>query len=482
MEAWKVEGGIAGNDRCVECRNSPGKLLDMARLARRDLLRIGTVQLGSLGLAGLAPRPGTASARPRARACILLFMDGGPSHIDLFDLKPDAPSEVRGPFGSIPTSVPGTRVGEHLPLLARQMHRVTQVRSVCHSEMVHDPAVYQSLTGRRHLNTGGGLTADASDFPQMGAAFGKAAGSRAGMPSVIEIPETMKMGARILPGQNAGFLGGAHDPFRVEVTPTAEVVRPELALRPDVDGGRLERRSSLLSRLNGRLSELQAVEEAGELAAFQRQALSILADPGVHRAFDLDAEPAAVRDRYGRNRHGQSVLLARRLVEAGSRFITVYWGKERQDWADGRGPTLANNPWDTHRNHFPLTRDELAPRADRALATLLQDLAERGALDETLVVWMGEFGRSPRISEFASREHWPYANTILLAGAGLPGGAVYGKTDAWAAEVTEDRVSPADVTATIFHLLGVDPHVLIHDQADRPYPLSEGTPIGGILG
>ncbi|MGV3721674.1 MAG: DUF1501 domain-containing protein [Actinomycetota bacterium] len=454
----------------------------MSVIGRRDLLRMGAVQLGGVGLFGAAGGASAARPQARARACILLFMDGGPSHIDLFDLKPDAPAEIRGPFGSIPTTIPGIRVSEHLPLVARQMHRITQVRSVCHAEMVHDPAVYQTLTGRRHLNTGGDLKVDAADFPQMGTAFAKVDRSGAVMPPVIELPETMRMGARILPGQNAGFLGSAYEPFRVEVTPEAQVVRPELARRPEVDGGRLARRSSLLSRLNGRVAELQATERMGELGAFQRQALSILADPKVHQAFDLDAEPDAVRDRYGRSRHGQSVLLARRLVEAGSRFVTVYWGKEPQDWADGRGPRIANNPWDTHRNHFPLTRDELAPRADRALATLLQDLSDRGALEETLVVWMGEFGRSPKISEFASREHWPFANTILLAGAGLPGGAVYGRTDAWAAEVVEDPVCPADVTATIFHLLGIDPHALIHDQAGRPYPLSEGEPIRGVLG
>jgi arylsulfatase A-like enzyme len=201
----------------------------------------------------------------------------------------------------------------------------------------------------------------------------------------------------------------------------------------------------------------------------------------VHEAFDLEREAPDQRERYGRNRHGQSVLLARRLVEAGSRFVTVYWGKELQDWADGKGERLANNPWDTHRNHFPLTRDELVPRADRALAALLEDLSERGMLEETLVVWMGEFGRSPKISEWASREHWPYANTILMAGAGLPGGAVYGKTDGWAAEVTENPVSPADVIATIFQLLGLDPRASIHDAGGRPYPLSEGEPIRALL-
>lgn len=457
-------------------------------IRRRELLRVGTIQLGGLGLAPWlwskrAAAEGAASGRvgPRAKACILLFMDGGPGHLDLFDLKPNAPQEIRGPFQSIPTTVPGIHVCEYLPRVARQMHRITQIRSVCHAEMVHDPAVYQVLTGRRHQNTGGDLKVDASDFPQMGTLFGKADSARAVMPKVVELPETMKMGARVLPGQNAGFLGRTYDPFRVEVTPQAEVVRPALACLPEVTGQRLARRRSLLATLNGNLSQLRAQESSTDLDAFQQQALEILADPQIHEAFDLERERPALRDRYGRNRHGQSVLLARRLVEAGSRFVTVYWGKEMQDWADGQGKRLANNPWDTHRNHFPLTKDELVPRADQALAALLEDLSERGLLDETLVVWMGEFGRSPKISEWGSREHWPYANTLLMAGAGLPGGAVYGKTDSWAAEVTENPVSPADVTATIFHLLGLNPHQEVQDAAGRPYPLSDGEPIRGIL-
>jgi len=446
-------------------------------LSRRDLLRFGTIQLGGLGLTGLLPTR-AAAAPPRARACILLFMDGGPSHLDLWDLKPDAPSEVRGPYGSIPTSVPGTRVCEHLPRVARQMHRLVQIRSVRHEEMVHDPAVYQTLTGVRHTNTGGNLTVQATDFPQIGAAFGKVDRSPTVMPRVVELPETMKMGSRILPGQNAGFLGLSSDPFRVAVTPDAQVSRPELESRAEITRERLGRRASLLGQLNSRLSTLRERADLGEeFDAFQQQALAMLSEPRVKDAFDLDRESPALRDRYGRHRHGQSVLLARRLVEAGSRFVSVYWGQEMQDWADGRGLRMANNPWDTHRNHFPLVKDELVPRADQALAALLEDLHTRGLLAETLVVWMGEFGRSPKISEFGSREHWPYANTVLMAGAGLPGGAIYGKTDAWGGEVTENPVSPADITATMLHRLGVDPRQLIYDAGGRPYPLSEGRPL-----
>jgi hypothetical protein len=444
---------------------------------RRDFLRLGTI-----GLTSLALPPGAQAGRARARACILLFMDGGPSHIDLWDLKPAAPAEVRGPFKPIATSLPGVRVCEHLPHTARQMHRLVQLRGVRHQEAVHDPAVYQMLTGRKHPSSAGGLTVQPDDFPHLACAFGRVDRVPAVMPRVIELPETMKMEARVLPGQNAGFLGAAHDPFRVEVTRDARVLPPPFAPRPDVGAGRLAGRSKLLARLDDRLRRLDGLARHGSLDAYQQQALALLARPGVRQAFDLEREPEPLRQRYGGNRHGQSVLLARRLVEAGARFVTVYWGKEEQDWADGQGRRLANNPWDTHRNHFPLLKDELLPRADRALAALIEDLHQRGLLDSILVVWMGDFGRTPRIdARWASRDHWPHANTVLLAGAGLPAGAVIGRTDRHAAEVTDTPVSPADLTATIPHLLGVDPHATIHDAQGRPHRLSEGAPVRALL-
>jgi hypothetical protein len=195
-------------------------------LDRRRLLRFGTVALGGLGLPGPLAARGSAASPPKARACLLLFMDGGPSHIDLWDMKPEAPADVRGPFRPIPTTVPGIQVCEHLPRMARQMHRVAQVRSVCHEETIHDPAVYQTLTGYRHVNSRGDLKVEATDHPQIGAAFGRVDTAPTVMPRVIELPETMRMGARILPGQNAGFLGASHDPFRVTVRPDGVVVPP----------------------------------------------------------------------------------------------------------------------------------------------------------------------------------------------------------------------------------------------------------------
>jgi hypothetical protein len=447
-------------------------------LTRRQFLRIGTVALSGFAL-GADVRPASA----RASACILLYMDGGPSHIDLWDLKPHAPADVRGEFRPIATSVPGTYVCEHLPRVARQMHRLVQVRSVRHTETVHDPAVYQMLTGRKHISSAGNLTVQPTDFPHMGTAFGKVDRRPAVMPRVIELPETMRMDARILPGQNAGFLGATHDPFRVTVTPDARVVPPEFAPRDDTPPDRLAGRAALVERFDAGVAEWQRRAEAEDFDRFRQQALALLCRPQVRQTFGLQREPAFVREKYGWNRQGQSVLLARRLVEAGARFVTVYWGKELQDWADGRGLRPANNPWDTHRNHFPLLKNELLPRADRALAALVDDLACRGLLDDTLVVWMGDFGRTPRVDrKYSSRDHWPAANTVLFAGAGTPGGAVLGRTDRLAAEVTDDPVTPADLTATIFHLLGVEPHALVHDPQGRSYPLSEGRPIGGLIG
>ena len=220
-----------------------------------------------------------------------------------------------------------------------------------------------------------------------------------------------------------------------------------------------------------------------EFAALQEQAIRILQKPSIHDAFNLDHEPAALRDAYGRDRHGQSTLLARRLIEAGARFVTVYWGKEIQDWAGPFKPMLVNNPWDTHRNHFPLIKDSLIPRADRTLAALLADMSDRGLLEDTLVIWMGEFGRNPRISKiFATpgREHWPHAFTILMAGAGTHGGLVHGATDRYAEYVTDEPVSPEDVTATIFDALGIAPHQSVPSRNDQ-HQLSTGHPITSLF-
>ena len=364
------------------------------------------------------------------------------------------------------------------------MHRMTLIRSVCHEQTVHDPAVYQMLTGYRHISTAGGLKVEADDVPHMATVFGCVDPAPAAMPKVIELPETMNMEGRILPGQSAGFLGSSFDPFRVRLSPAGQISQLEFHLRRELTVDRLNQRSQLLQALDpaAAASPIAADPYGQRYDNYHQQALEILRSPQVGEAFSLDQESAATRDRYGRYRHGQSALLARRLVEAGARFVTVYWGREDQDWADGKGARPANNPWDTHRNHFPLTANTLMPRADQTLSALLDDLDQRGLLNETLVVWMGDFGRTPRISQpWASRDHWPHAFSILMAGGGVPRGLVYGQTDDHAAYVTENPVSPADVTATIFALLGVNPRATVPRPSGLPHRISLGRPVSELM-
>lgn len=457
------------------------------KTSRRQLLRWSGWSAGAWGAATVFGRedtgrdsnvlntPRRSGSWGRAKACIFIFLDGGPSHIDLFDRRPAAPAEIRGPFGSIATAVPGLEICEHLPGMARIMDRVLQVRSLKHTETVHDPAVYQMLTGYKHVSSAGGLKVEPTDRPHWGAALAMADTRRQALPKFIHAPGRMKMEARVLPGQNAGVLPAAFDPLEVEITPSGAVIPPDFARFAAEPPERLAERLRLLADFNYEAASFPGLAGVERLERFREQALDLANSPAARAAFDIDRESSRIRDRYGRHRHGQSMLLARRLVEAGARLVTVYWGSEPQDWADGKGPRMANNPWDTHRNHFPLCRDSLLPRADQAYSALIEDLVERGLLDETLVVWTGEFGRTPRISRpWASRDHWPHAFTALLAGAGVRAGEVYGRTDRWAAEVEERPVSPADLTATLFSTLGVRPDQQLAGRLGERHRLSNG--------
>ena len=447
------------------------------QIPRRSLISLGCFGLTSLGLPNALQSAIESSNVSREKSVLLLYMDGGPSHIDMFDLKPQAPDQIRGPVSAIHSSIPGVSIGEYLPMLSQQMHHVVQIRSMRHKDVPHDQAVYQMLTGYRHNIQAGGLKVQNTDLPHMSCAFNRVGTEAVDIPKTIQIPGPMRIDARILPGQNAGILGARWNPFPVDVTRSGKVVPPQLTRIEQVTENRLLDRRKLLDTLqNNRTFENAS---STEFAALQEQVVRILQKPSIRQAFDLDREPNTLRDAYGRDRHGQSTLLGRRLIEAGARFVTVYWGKEIQDWGGKWKPMLVNNPWDTHRNHFPLIKDSLIPRADRTLAALLADMSDRGLLDETLVVWMGEFGRSPRISKLFStpgREHWPHAFTILMAGAGIHGGSVYGKTDPYGEFVTDDPVSPADVTATIFNTMGIDPHQSVH-SGNQSHQLSTGRPL-----
>lgn len=455
---------------------------ESTHLDRRGVLSLGCLGLATGNLLDALPATGAQAKPARAKSVLMLYMDGGPSHIDMFDLKPDAPAEIRGPVQPIDTSVPGVSVGEYLPLLSRQMHHVAQIRSVRHEDVPHDQAVYRMLTGYRHNIKAGGLKVEDTDLPHMASAFYRADSQRAALPSAIQIPEPMRIDARILPGQNGGILGTRWSPFPVHVTRGGDVVPPDLGRLEQFTEARMQQRYQLLGQLQNQ-SLSAHVTEATEFTGFQDRVMRILQKPSIRDAFDLDKEPAALRDAYGRHRHGQSTLLARRLIESGARFVSVYWGKEMQDWGGDWKPLLANNPWDTHRNHFPLIKNSLIPRADQTLAALLADLSQRGMLDDTLVVWMGEFGRSPRISKLFStpgREHWPHAFTILMAGAGIQGGSVYGVTDRFGEYVKDDPVSPADVTATIFDALGIDPRMSVPSRK-KEHRISMGRPLKKVF-
>jgi uncharacterized protein (DUF1501 family) len=445
------------------------------------------LQLGSLGLASATLSHALAAealnARPaRAKSCILFYMCGGASQLDTFDLKPQASDEIRGPFQPIASSVPGVPVCEHLPHLARWMHHFAQVRSLTHQETIHPQAVYQMLTGYPQTSSLARRGSERVDMPHLGSAFAQADTTRTALPKHIRLPEDTRIGGGSallsLRGQDGGILRAEYDPFPIEISPDGVLSKPDIGRLAEVSRVRLADRMRLLDRLSEKQRLPLDPHDSVRLDTFHQQAFDILAAPSVQQAFDIEREAVATHERYGRHRQGQSLLLARRLVEAGARFVTVYWGPDEQDWADGKPPKVAGNPWDTHRNHFPLLSESLFPRLDQSLAALIADLAERGLLSETLVVWMGDFGRTPRISRpWASRDHWPGAFTALLAGAGVKGGDIYGRTDQFAAEVSEHPVSPADLTATLFDALGIDPSTQIRAANGALHRLSSGHPV-----
>lgn len=447
------------------------------RLHRRRILQVGSLGLAGLGLPELL-KADAARQQRRAKSCVLFFMCGGASQLDMFDMKPQASAEIRGPFQPIASSVPGMQVCEHLPRLSRQMHHFAQIRSMQHEETIHPQAVYQMLTGYEQTSSLARRGSERVDMPHMGSAFAQADPLPATLPKFIRLPDASRIGAgqgEILRGQDGGVLPARFDPFPVDISPEGVLAKPELGRLPEISPDRLADRTALLRSINGQLDSKLDQQAAARHDAFEQQAMSILGAPSVQRAFDLEREPETQHDKYGRHRQGQSLLLARRLVEAGARFVSVYWGPDAQDWADGQGVRVAGNPWDTHRNHFPILSDNLFPRFDQSLAALVEDLSQRGLLDETLLVWLSDFGRTPRISQpWASRDHWPAAFTVLLAGAGIPGGKVIGSTDKIAAEVTDRPVSPADLTATIFAALGLEPSGSVLDSARNPHTLSQG--------
>lgn len=440
---------------------------------RRDLLRLGGLGLGLLlpellRARALAAPHGTFG---RARSVIVLYLHGGHAQQETWDPKPDGPDPERGEFGAIATRVPGVRVSELLPRCADIVQKLAIVRSLSHSNANHVQASLPAMTGHAHppeTEARGDFPPSATDFPSFGAVLSKVRPART-LPTWVQIGPLMRRNnGTVLHGQLPGFLGNRYGPLVVDQDLLPIDVRVE-ALAGGAEIPRLAGRRDLLARLDGERRLLDRIAEVRDLDTYQKQALNLLTSPATARAFDLAAEPDAVREAYGRTQFGQRCLLARRLVEAGIPLVNVHWCRTPVD------------SWDTHSKHFPQMKDSLCPVFDRAFATLVNDLEQRGMLDRTLALATAEFGRTPKINKAGGRDHWPWVYSVAMAGGGTARGVVYGASDRSAAYPTSNPRDPADMAATVYHLLGVPSDTQVHDATGRPHHLIIGEKIDPIL-
>ena len=463
--------------------------------SRRDLLRAGGASLLGLNLPEFLSWKAQAAATrtetkitPKAKSVIMLFLQGGPSHIDIWDPKPDAPSNVRGDFKPIATKVNGIQVSETMPMLAQEMDKVTLIRSMSYTPaglFNHTAAIYQMMTGWApdKVSPSGQLEPPSPrDFPHMGCHIARMRPPEGAMLPFVEMPRPLQESNVIGKGGAAGFLGKAHDPYRLYQDPNKEVKLDDLTLRAEVGEDRLRDRFELLKGINGSMKDLEKAVSSYALNEYYEKAFDLVLSGKARDAFDLSKEPDAVRERYGRTTFGQGALLCRRLIEAGTRFVQLNW------------PSVANgNPevdsWDTHASNFGPLKNIHCPVLDRTLAALIGDMDARGLLSETLVVAIGEFGRSPKLGVSTSgnsnapdgRDHWPYCYTGVVAGAGVRRGYQYGKSDAQASSPVDNPVHPVDLVATIYWALGIDPSMEVLNDLKQPRALVEGKPITGLF-
>jgi uncharacterized protein (DUF1501 family) len=453
--------------------------------SRRQLLQAGSVGLFGLNLPKLfAGREGSPDTfrKGRAKSCILLFMWGGPAHQDTWDLKPEAPAEVRGEFQPISTRTPGVFISEHFPMLSKRTNDLAIVRSMTHGDVNHTTSTHYLLTGQPPP-PGGDLRAD---WPHMGAVLAKLGAGKPPLPPFVsmrpKLENTVPRFVEESHGQFAGWLGQQFDPLTIDANPALADYRiGDFVLQPELSLDRLDRREKLLNDLERQLQSVSRQESPQAMSAHYQRAFDLLNSAVGRQAFDLTQEPEEVRERYGRNPHGQSVLQARRLVERGVPLVTVFWPND--------GIKNVSVYWDTHSRNFIDLKDRLMPVADRAFSALLDDLKDRGLLDETLVVWTGEFGRTPKVGQRNSdagagqdgRDHWPNCFTSVLAGGGIAGGQVYGSSDRYAAYPASDAVNPVDLVATIYHLLGVERELTLKDAQGRPLVICPGQPLMRLI-
>jgi uncharacterized protein (DUF1501 family) len=441
--------------------NFGGNSSDCTGFSRRNFLRVGGLSALGLTLANffraqsIAAQNSPAADQRRNMNCILMWMQGGPSHIDTFDPKPDAALEIRGEFNTIQTRQPGVRIVEHFPLLAQQFDKLSLIRGHDPQNGSHGVADHIMMTGHRFNPT--------LPFPCFGSVVAKERGYRDGMFPFVQLGRNID---RRFNGGIGGFLGDQYNPFEVHEDPSASTFRVrDLSLPDQNDRRRLERRYSMLQEVDRYQREMEANQTVQARDAFYQRAHTLITSPAAKQAFDLAQESERVRDQYGRNSLGQSCLLARRLIESGVHFVTV---------TDGG--------WDTHVQNFRSLKDRLLPRLDRAYAALLQDLHTRGMLENTLVVWFGDFGRTPVVNPSAGRDHWATAGVATMGGGGVRIGQVVGATNARAEVVVDTPVRPQDLAATIYHALGIPLNTWYRAQDGRPIELvPTGRPVRQLI-
>ena len=455
---------------------------------RRELMRIGGIGACGLSLTHLMngrtalsreSSPGAIrTSTGRAKSCIVLFLMGGPPQHSTWDPKPDAPREVRGLVDSIPTAVPGVRFGELMPKLALRADRLAVLRAVSTNDNAHSSSGYYMLTGRPHapMNAENANPGAPNDWPNWGALLQRLSPPARGLPTAVRLPHHIfNTDGSTWPGQDGGMLGRMADPWMFRCQPASPDYRiAEFQLPSDISLGRLSLRRDLVRSIERPLAGSSEVAIAKAFGEQQQRAYDVLASASSRGAFDLTAESVETRLRYGSTQFGQSCLLARRLIEADVKLVQVNWY---------RGPDEPSDKpcWDSHADETNRLKHVLVPPTDDALSALLDDLADRGRLDETLVVCMSEFGRSPRMNSSGGRDHWGPVFSIALAGGGIQGGIVYGASDEIGAFPKSGRVTPEDLTATILHCLGFAPETEFHDLQGRPHAISHGQAIQPIL-
>ena len=469
---------------------------------RRELLRIGSIGMMGLNLPHFFAQKASAANEAaavnkyagakgfgQAKSVIMIFLQGGPSHIDIWDPKPNAASNIRGEFKPIPTKIKGTHISETMPMMAQALDKATLIRSMSYTPnglFNHTAAIYQMLTGYPpdKVSPSGQLEPpNGADFPNIGSHISKMKPMTEPVLPFVELPRPLQESGIIGKGGAAGFLGKAYDPYRMYQDPVKPIQLDDLSLRKDVPTDRLKDRFALLKGINQSMPELEKALNEYAIDEYYGKAYDLVLSGKARDAFDLSKEKDSVRERYGLHTFGQSTLMARRLIEAGTKFVQVNW------------PSVANGDpetasWDTHAANFGPLKNLHCPKLDRSLSALLEDMDQRGMLKETMVVAIGEFGRSPKIGVSTSgnsnapdgRDHWPYCYSAVVAGAGVARGVQYGESDATASSPKEKPVHPNDLLATVYYALGVDPDMEIRNHLNQPRELVKGKIVADLFG